>query len=357
MSSRLETYPGQLSGKSRLAGIDVGSHTTRLLIALRQGDEILPLRTERRITRLAHGFQDAQVITEEAQERNLAAMREYASMLHELQVRHIACGATGVIRRARNSDAVLNRIAAETGIEGSILSEEMEAFLSTMGMMSVLPESGESNLLTFDIGGGSTEFLLVMSGSSTPVWSSSRPIGAATVTESFLCGDPPGDKHVERAVFSSRKEILWSKRQMLAALSAEGIDPDSLMRLQLAGTAGTVTTLAAMFLEMDRYVPYRVNGIELSQEWLSRTVRSLATMPLAKRRLIRGLEPGREQIILGGAIIASEILACFNQERFVATDSGLLEGLLLKIAEEESGRRDADSRSLRSDLTWRIQKG
>ncbi|MHC1726774.1 MAG: hypothetical protein AB9866_12320 [Syntrophobacteraceae bacterium] len=356
MSSHERTDLLHLKGKTRFAGIDIGSHTTRMLVVRKEGNELLPMRTERRVTRLAHGFQDAHAVSEEAQERNISAMQEYAVLLRELEVEHIACGATGVVRRAQNAAAILDRVAGETGIKGMILSEETEAFLSTKGMMSVLPEPGEKNLLAFDIGGGSTEFLLVLSGDSSPVWISSRPIGAATITESYLAGDPPGDESVRQAIISSREKILSAREQMYATMTDAGIIPNSL-QLQLAGTAGTVSTLAAMYLEMDRYVPYRVNGVELSQEWLSGMIRLLSAMPLAGRRLIKGLEPGREEIILGGAIITSEILACFKEERFAVTDAGLLEGLLLELVEEEAGLSVPGFPSLRTSLTWRLQKG
>ncbi len=118
-------------------------------------------------------------------------MKEYISILREFRVGKIACGATGVVRRAKNSGAVLDRITAETGIECKILSEETEAFLSAKGILSVLPETG-SNLLTFDIGGGSTEFLLAVRDMDTSVRSASRPIGAATLTEAYLERRPAG---------------------------------------------------------------------------------------------------------------------------------------------------------------------
>ncbi len=127
--------------------------------------------------------------------------------------------------------------------------------------------------------------------------------------------------------------------------------------LRLVGTAGTVTTLAAMYLNMERYVPYRVNGLVLTKDWLSLTIESLAQMPLAQRRLIAGLEPGREDIILGGAVIVSEILSCFGQDRFIVTDAGLLEGLLIDLIEKESGLYGGEAAGLRTGLTWRLQKG
>jgi exopolyphosphatase / guanosine-5'-triphosphate,3'-diphosphate pyrophosphatase len=342
---------GERHFKSHFAGIDIGSHTTRMIVVRVEGKELIPVRTERRITRLARNFEQSEEITAKAQERNITALKEYAGMLRILRVQRIACGATGVVRRARNSDAVLERIASETGIKAQILSEEKEAFLSAKAMLSVLPQR-EDDFLLFDIGGGSTEFLLATSGGREPAWSESLPFGAATLTEAFLSRDPPGTRSVEDARSSIRKEILASKEQMHAALAETGIISFS-DRLQLAGTAGTVTTLAAMHLGMPGYDPSRVNGLVLTEKWLSKIILTLAAMPLIERLHIPGLEPGREDIILGGASIVSEILACFTQDRLMVSDAGLLQGLVLELIEKEAGLPGG----LRTSLTWRLQQG
>ena len=325
---------GQSLSENCFAAIDIGSHTSRMLVAQKYGTELAPVRVERTVTRLARDFNDAGIITDEAQRRNISAIREYVSILREFRAGKIACGATGVVRRAKNTRAVLDRIKAETGVECKILSEETEAFLSAKGIMSVLPETRE-NLLTFDIGGGSTEFLLAVWDMDPSIRSASRPLGAATLTEAWLRDDPPGAMAVDRAALQARNEILSAKEQLYENLNNTDIIGSS--ELRLAGTAGTVTTLGAMYLNMDRYAPYRVNGLVLTKDWLSLTIESLAQMPLARRRLITGLEPGREDIILGGAVIVSEILSCFGQDRFTATDAGLLEGLLIDLIEKECG--------------------
>lgn len=334
------------------ASLDIGSHTTRMLIVRKEGSQLVPVRTERRVTRLAQGFLD-DTITEKAQHRNISALEEYISILKEFQVAEIACGATGVVRRAKNSSAVLYNIAAETGIECQILSEQSEALLAATGILSVIPETG-GNLLTFDIGGGSTEF--VLTGAVTPPSTSSRPVGAATLTEAFLKGDPPGTEAVCQAVLSARNEIMLAKEQLYENLKKTGTIL-FLAGLRLVGTAGTVTTLAAMHMKMARYVPYRVNGMVLERDWLSNTIESLAQMPLAERRLIAGLEAGREDIILGGAVIVSEILSCFGHDSFVVSDAGLLEGLLIELIEKESAPSSGKGAALRTSLTWRLQKG
>lgn len=337
------------------AGIDIGSHTTRMLVAKKNETELVPVRVERRVTRLAKSFQPSGVIAKEAMHTNILALKEYISILRRLQVGRVACGATGVIRRAKNSGAVIDGIAAETGIECKIISEETEALLSAKGILSVLPGAG-SELLSFDVGGGSTEF--VLAGAQTLIGTASRPVGAATLTEGFLTGDPPGAESVRRAGLWAGKEIDWAKEQLYENLKKAGI-MDFFGGMRLVGTAGTVTTLAAMYKKMESYVPYRVNGMVLTKDWLSGTIDLLAQMPLAQRRLIAGLEPGREDIILGGAVIVSEILSCFGHDSFVVSDAGFLEGLLIELVEKTSmpAYPGGEAAGLTTGLTWRLQKG
>lgn len=352
MRDRIES--GGPASENCFAGIDIGSHTTRMLVVQRKGTQLVPVRTERRVTRLALNFQDSGAITEEAQQRNISALKEYLPILRQYRAGAIACGATGVVRRAQNSRAVIEAIAAQTGIECRILSEKAEAMLSTKGILSVLPETG-GDLLTFDIGGGSTEFLLAVMGSENSAFSASRPVGAETLSEAYLRGDPPGAESVARAALWARNEIMSAKEQIYQNVREAGIITPT-GELRLAGTAGTVTTLAAMHIKMERYVPYRVNGLVLTKDWLSATIQAMTQMPLGKRRLIAGLEPGREDIILGGAIIVSEILSCFGRDRFVVTDAGLLEGLVLDLVEKESGLGGDEDAGLRTVLTWLLQK-
>ncbi len=336
------------SGSGHFAAIDIGSHTTRMIVARIDGGELVPVCNERRVTRLARNFRNGE-LAPPAVDRTLEALSDYRSLLDRHKVGRIACGATGVARRALNSADLIPKIAGETGISISVLSEQEEAFFSAKGMLSVLPEK-EGDFLFFDVGGGSTEFLLACLEEDGPVWSASIPVGAAVLTEMFLSDDPPGIEAVGKASFAVREKVKAAREQMPTKLAACG--KASFQSLKLVGTAGTVTTLAAMFLQMDEYTPYRVNGQVLSREWLSGTVAGLAQMPLFSRRLIPGLEPGREDIILGGAVIVDEIIACYEQSSFIVTDAGLLEGLLLDIVEKERGL----ARGLRTGLTWRLKK-
>ncbi|MGC9195860.1 MAG: hypothetical protein ACP5IL_10450 [Syntrophobacteraceae bacterium] len=334
------------------AALDIGSHTTRLLIAQKSGAQLVPLRGERRVTRLAHGFEHSQKISKEAELRNIAALQEYGAILREFGAPALSCGATGVVRRAKNSERIIERIFDATSIACMVLSEQREAWLSAKGILSAIKHSGNP-MLMFDVGGGSTEF--VLPAQANRVACTSRPVGAATLSQAFLCEDPPGLKALERATAQARRQIDSAREELYEnALKTDTITPSG--RLVLAGTAGTVTTLAAIKLGMKRYVPYEVNGTHISRDWLTSTVQSLALMPIAKRRMVAGLEAGREDIILGGAVIVSQILSSFGSEGLLVSEAGLLEGLVIELAERECAPARPATGSAETDLTWRLPR-
>lgn len=321
-----------------------------MLIAEVDGENgVFPIRVERRITRLAEDFQDGETLKEAGIRKSIGVMGEYARLLEEYGVTAAACGATGVVRRARNGGVFLDAVADATGVQGRIVSESSEAFLSAKGVLSVLP-SVEGTVLTFDLGGSSTEFLLMDTGRTEPIWSASVFVGAATVTERHLRDDPVEASSLLRASGDVRQALSPTLSKLNSLLGAgEG----SGLPFQLVGTAGTVTTLAAMFLVMSEYDPFKVNGASLTQDWLATTIDTLARLPVASRRGIPGLEPGREDIILGGALIVREVLAGLGVGRLTVADGGFLEGLLLDLLEKENGWPQI----LKTRLTWRVTAG
>lgn len=334
---------------AHFASIDLGSHTVRLLIGRRDGDRIVPLCVERRITRLAKGFGTEEILKDKGIRATIAAIEEYVRLLSRYEVESVACGATGVVRKARNQAAFLEAVQRGTGISPIVLPEDAEAFLSAKGTLSALP-SRAGMILLFDLGGSSTEFLLLDTfRPDAPLYVTSVFVGAATLTERFLTGDPPSDSSVAAAASTAAESLSPVISAVAQHLTGIGSGPPFV----LAGTAGTVTTLAAMYLRMEHYEPFRVNGLVLSRAWIVDTIDSLARSTLARRREIQGLEKGREDIILGGAVIVGEILRGFDADLLTVADAGLLEGLLLELVEKSCGI----GTTLVSPLTWRLQKG
>ncbi len=334
--SRQEKEPNldHPSPASRFAAIDVGSHTLRMLIAtVGKRHEVLPLRRDRRITRLARDFSQTENLSEPSMVESLAVLAEFSALLRQHQVTSVICGATGVVRRAGNAGEFLQRIEKMNGPVPSIISEEREAYLSAKGVLCGLPRK-EGVVLSFDLGGSSTEFMLIDCNRELSLWNSSVFIGAATATERFLPGDPPTASVGIRAREAVRSALHPQLAQLQTVLQYLHLP---LSALQVVGTAGSVTTLAAMFLEMRVYDPFRINGVLLSHTWLNLTIDLLARTPLRERRQLAGLEAGREGIILGGALIVAELLRGLKQEQFMVVDSGLLEGLLLTLIEQTFG--------------------
>ena len=330
---------------TKFASIDVGSHTIRLLIAeLEQNTHIVPLRVERTITRLARDFHNSQELSPASMESSITALETYQELLEDYGVGSVACGATGVFRRAANSADFLERVRKALGLNIAILSEDSEAALSAKGILSVLPDSENWKLL-FDLGGSSTEFLLVNPQRSKPVWSESIFLGAATISARYLDEDPPKIESVKLAVKSIEDQIDEVLSEMKTAIKEAALDLDDLL---LVGTAGTATTLASMFLSAEEYQPQHINGLVLDERWLSDTAQRLTELTIAQRQGIPGLERGREDIILGGALVVLEILRATKKQQFTVTDAGLLEGLLLDLIEKERGMPQV----LSSPLTW-----
>lgn len=333
-----------------LASIDIGSHTIRLLAARIEGRQrIVPLALERRITRLARNFQYDHTLKDPAIQDSISVLKEYSEILASHGIQSVACGATGVVRRAENSARFLKIIKEVTGLSVTILSESSEAYLSAKGTFSVL-HSPCGLILSFDLGGSSTEFLLVNVERNKPLWDTSVFMGAATITQDHLTGDPPDTASILKARIAVRQRLEPAISAMKPLLMEQGIPPTP---FQLVGTAGTASTLAAMFLQMEEYKPYRVNGLVLSRKWLDETVERLSRLPVASRRKLPGLEKGREDIILGGALIVQEIMDNLDEKRFTVADGGLLEGLFLNLAEKQLGWPDR----ILTPLTWEIQTG
>lgn len=325
--------------------VDLGSHTIRVLVAACDPEGVLrPVHHERHVTRLAQGFSRQGSLTEEAAARALAVVRRVAARIQAFPLRALRCGATGVVRKAKNGAHFIERVRDATGWTVSILSEEEEALLSLRGILSVL-EPPEGPLVCFDLGGSSTEFSLVDWDTRSPLWVGSVFVGAATLTEAFLGEAPVSTERLYQAAHEAARILrpaVAAIGQSLRGRWQSGEKPT------LAGTAGTVTTLAAMDARMARYVPYRINNRILTKAWVAETVRSLGAMNLEARRRIVGLEPGREDIILGGAVIVEQILESFQVPHLRVTDAGLLEGLLL------DGARAAGSEATPLASAWRF---
>jgi exopolyphosphatase/guanosine-5'-triphosphate,3'-diphosphate pyrophosphatase len=296
------------------AAIDVGTNTVRLLVAEADAPGAYAVRHQAQaITRLGEGLEATGHLTAAAIGRTVGAVAEYAATSRRLGAVAIRAVATSAAREAVNREAFLTAAtAARCPLE--VVSPAEEARLTTLGALHLLPRPA-TRCVIIDIGGGSTEFTLAAGGA--PQGSVSLPLGVVKLTERFLPEDPPPAEALA-ALAAHVREALTGVPFQLELRSAEAI-----------GTAGTVTTLAALELRLDPYDPHRVTGHRLTLERVRELSAWLAGMPLAERQHLPGLEPGRADVIVAGAYLLAEALAVLGFEALTVTDGGLREGLLL----------------------------
>ena len=296
-----------------VAAIDLGTNTARLLIAARSPYRQLLL--DRTITRLGGGFTRESGLSEEAQQRSLAALREFARQIEVHRASRVRAVATSAVRDAPNGPAFCERVEAETGIVLEVIDGAEEAALTLAGVAAILDDaSGE--LAVFDVGGGSTEYTLAVD--ARPLFSRSLPIGVVRLTE--------GKVEVHAMEDKIRRELAILKSD----LESEGMS-ERFGRATLVGTAGTATTLAAIHLGMTEYDYRRVNNHTMPFSEVERIFEQLKPMAPKERLQVPGLEPGREDLIIAGALVVLTTMRVFGFDTFKVSDSGLLEGLILGI--------------------------
>lgn len=296
-----------------LAAIDVGSNTVRMLISAGSRGQLATNVYLRRVTRLSGGLTSAGGLTAGSMQRTLEALQWFRSILEERQVKNCRAVATEALRRSINSQQFLDLVAAEAGLELEIISGEEEARLTTAGVLSVISPLPQAAII-IDIGGGSTELICVIDGRT--VCQKSYPLGVVRLCEESISASDR-QEHIVKALDDFY--CLLKAQQLLCHT------------YQLIGTAGTVTTLAAVHLELEDYAVDKINNHLISADWLKELKEELEPLTIAEREAIKGMEAGRGDLIIPGI----EILLCltekFSQNDLRISDSGLLEGILLNL--------------------------
>ncbi|MBI5582948.1 MAG: Ppx/GppA family phosphatase [Deltaproteobacteria bacterium] len=299
---------------NKAAAIDIGSNTLRLLIANIEGNRLLPIIRDREIVRLGRNFYPERILSAEAMDLALRVLGRFRRQMEQERINNLRAAGTGVLREAQNSDGFIEAVRRETNLKLEIISGEEEAELSAWGVLSVFPRLSTRTFI-FDLGGGSAEFVnLDGNRLETAV---SLPLGVVGLTELFLPSDPPGPAEIKR-LQAYVLEILMKNIQPAPALP------------RLIGTAGTVTTLAAMVQGLTDYDPDRINGSVLDRDTLDRLLSTMGSLPLERRSRLPGLEPGRSDIIVAGLAVVLTVMLFFKVAELWVSDAGLLEGLLLE---------------------------
>lgn len=261
--------------------------------------------------------------------RGVATLIAFSHLLNEFKVDRVRAVATSVVRESGNGADFVRLVKDKTGLDIDIIDGEEEAILALKGVLSCV-ELKTRNALVFDIGGGSTEYIL--SDRDLPIYSESLKLGVVHATETFLNSDPPKKEEIERL----SAHVVERLQPFIDRLTAKGLKKNLLPEnssITLVGTAGTITTLAAMDQGLDTYDPSRINNYVLRYEAIKRLFDLIRPLPIRERRTLKALEGGREDLIVAGTVIVLKTMEIFGFERMTVSDGGLLEGVMMDMFE------------------------
>ncbi len=300
------------------AVIDVGSNTIRMLVGEYCDGSITPHSYHRDIARLAGDFSRDTGLSEVAMQRAIATLKSYKNTILSQNVSAVRIVGTAALRRAGNRQLFLEEVFASTGLEIEVISGDEEALLTTIGVLSAVDSAGDS-FLVVDIGGGSTELICVVAGQV--VLQKSYPLGVVRLCEE--CS----------SALERQSQIDEVVNQFIASLVEFNLVE---RQFRLIGTAGTITTLAAIHLQLKEYDAALVNNCVLSAGWLDEVKQQLEQLSVAQREQVAGMEPGRGDLIIPGIQILSAIMHKLSFTHLKVADAGLLEGVFLQMGKEKS---------------------
>src|SRR6059058_701925 len=310
---------------TRVAAVDIGTNSTRLLVADITDGSVADVERETRVTRLGEGVDRRRRLLPVPIARTRNVLADYRRALESLGAERTLAIATSAFRDAENGEAFLGEIEWSYGFTTRLLSGHDEALMMFRGVTS--GRELRAGTVIVDVGGGSTE--LVAAEPDGVRWHESLDIGSVRLTERFLHGDPPTPAELDACAGAVR------------ALLAERVPDEVRERTASAiGVAGTITSIAALALGLEEYDRERVHGFELAADALAGQLDRLASVPLAERRRLRPLDPERAPVIVAGAVIAHETLSFFGVDVLEISERDILDGAALAAAElpeEEEG--------------------
>jgi len=287
----------------RVGVVDLGTNSTRLLVADVDDGRVDEVARRLTITRLGEGVDERRKLLPLPIARVRNVLSDYRRELDELSAERVLAIGTSAVRDAENGEAFLGEIEWSYGFATRLLSGDEEAELTRRGVAN--GRELDDATLVLDVGGGSTE--LITADARTSV-----DLGCVRLTERHLPSDPPTRGEVDAAASAVR--------EALPELEAK----------DAIGVAGTVTTLAA--LELGGYDPAKVHGHRLSRESVDAQLERLASVPRAERRRLPGLEPERAPVIVAGAVIVREVLVRYGLAGLEASERDILHGAALEAA-------------------------
>jgi exopolyphosphatase / guanosine-5'-triphosphate,3'-diphosphate pyrophosphatase len=303
---------------TRVAAIDLGTNSTRLLVADVENGDVREVDRRLEITRLGEGVDTRRQLLPQAMARVRNVLADYRRVADEDGVERTLAFGTSAVRDAENGEAFLGEIEWSYGFETRLLTGDEEALLAFRGVSTGRDLQDETVIV--DVGGGSTE--LIVGGAEGVSFHESYDLGCVRLTERFP-GDPQG-----------------AAEEVRATLAAEV--PESVHPTQAIGVAGTITQLATVDLGLEREEPDLVHGHRLSTETIQQLLERLAAMPVAEIRRVRGMHPDRAPVIVAGTVVVLETLRHLDLDELEVSERDNLYGAALMAAElPDAGVGDA----------------
>ena len=304
----------------RVAAIDCGTNSIRLLIADIEGTNFREIYRTMEIVRLGQGVDQTKAFHPDAIARTLAAVDSFAQEISKRGVEKIRFCATSATRDATNREIFIDGVKQRLGIEPEVISGEEEAKLSFIGATKEFA-ADQAPFLVVDIGGGSTEFVF---GHSEVEFAKSVNIGCVRMTERNIHSDPPKSEEIEKA----RNDI-----QEAIALAAT-IVPITKAKTLIA-VAGTATSVAASALELEQYDRHLIHLARVSAEQTHSVALKFEKMNAEQRSHVGFLHPGRADVFAAGSLVLSEIMKATGATEFVASESDILDGIAWSLARKK----------------------
>ncbi|HZB50208.1 MAG TPA: Ppx/GppA phosphatase family protein, partial [Mycobacteriales bacterium] len=310
---------------TRVAAIDCGTNSIRLLVADDDGGRLTDVARRSRIVRLGQGVDETGRLAAEAVERVRVALVDYAALAAELGVERVRMAATSATRDAENREDFRAMVRATLGVEPEVISGREEAELSFTGSLRDLPdETAPPPRVVVDVGGGSTE--LVLGDRDTVRAGHSMDIGSVRLTERHLRDDPP-----------TAAQVAAAEADIRAALAVAAGEVPVAGARSLIGVSGSVTTVAGLALGLTEYDPYRIHHARIPAADVRAVTADLLGRTRAQRAEYRVINAGRLDVIAAGALILREVVDAVGVAELVASEYDILDGLARSVRERTGG--------------------
>ncbi|KJS85683.1 MAG: hypothetical protein JM58_08080 [Peptococcaceae bacterium BICA1-8] len=286
----------------RIAAIDIGTNSTRLLVANYNGNQVIPLYTDLEATRIGEGVGGSGIINRCALTRTLKCLERYINKCLQFNVEKVRLVATSAVRDAQNKLEVADEVYQKTKFQLEVLTGEKEAELSYLGVVSDLEQAELKKYIVVDLGGGSTELIF-----PTPKGIEYRSVNLGAVR------------------LYENKKLIADTSTILANLIPEWFSVNPI----LVGVGGTVTTLVAIKLGLEKYDPAQVHGYQLELEDIRSISNKLNRLSLEQRKTVKGLQPERADIIPYGIYILEKVMEILGVKKITASEKDILYGIII----------------------------